>query len=118
MAITYLKELHKIEVYPELNGNTNVVRRVTWYLRFYDDEILPEVRTEGLVESILPDPDPENDFLDISQLTKEQILDWAFQQEGGDIFVETIRPIHESQLSYLWAVANTQEYDLSLIPDA
>lgn len=114
MAILYKTSLESVEVYPELNGNANVIRVVTWQFNFYD-ETQPEVFTVGMAETLLPQPAEGDPFEDISVLTKEQILQWAIDAEGGKAFFDMIRPVAEEHLAHLLKKAGTIQYDISTL---
>ena len=114
MAILYKTSLERIEVYPELNGNTNVIRVVVWNINFYD-EAQPDVMTFGQAETLLPEPTSSSGFSDIATLTKDNILQWAFETEGGEAFIDTLRTFAEEHLAYLLQKAGTVEYDIATI---
>lgn len=113
MAIIYTKQLNGVKVYPELDGNNNVIRVVNWTVHFFD-EANPEVKTEGQIETILPPP--AVGFTPIEDLTQEEILGWAFATQGGDEFIEAaLREHHEDVLSYLTMVHGVQDFDINTI---
>lgn len=114
MAILYKTSLEGVEVYPEHQGNSNVIRVVTWNINFYNEEF-PDVVTVGQAETLLPEPTPGAGFSDIAQLTKGGILQWAFEAAGGEQFIEQLRPAHEEHLAYLLQKAGTVEYDITTI---
>lgn len=99
------KQLHRVDVFPERDGLTNVIGRVFWAVVFERDG----VASAGGAETLLA-VDNIATFIPIEQLTKEQILEWAFEAQGGDAFVQQIQPYHEQQLDWMVKCKGLVEY--------
>lgn len=104
--ITVVKELDKVFVYPEYENVTNVIRKINWILKFQ----------KGSKESIasgetLIDFDPAFEFIDIDQLSDEQIVDMALDKEGGQQFVDYLLRCHSDNLVYLESLDGLVEYE-------
>lgn len=109
MIIT--KELIKLEVLPEHNGFENVVRNVHWKM-IITDPYHTDISSIGTVETML-DIDEIDSFIDITTLTKTQILDWALEKQGGDTFIDTVMPIHQDNIFRQKQLIGVVEYDIN-----
>jgi hypothetical protein len=94
-AISITKKLFEVGVRQEYNGKVNVVHRVRWGLVFRRDTF----EAASAFETFLPVEDLSN-FISIENLSKEQVLNWAYQHENGDVFIERFLPYQEQQLTH------------------
>lgn len=108
MIIT--KELTKVEVLPNYNDFENVVRQVHWNITF-TDPYHTDITSTGAVVTIL-DIDEISDFADITELTKSQILDWAYNKQGGQAFIDAILPVHQDDIFRQKQLIGVVEYDI------
>lgn len=92
-------------VYPTYAGRTNVVRRVNWLLRFEDAGF----SSDAFVETFL-DVDNITNFIPANEIGTERVLQWAFDAQGGDAFVDTLRSYHAEQINYQKALSGQQSY--------
>jgi hypothetical protein len=86
-------KLHEVQVFETKGNYLNVVGLVRWTIQF---ERGPLMSVAG-VETLLDTSDIQN-FIPIEQLTKEQVLAWAYSAQGGEGFVDVIRQHHENDL--------------------
>ena len=99
------RALVAVYVYPEYAGRTNVVRRVQWLLRFEEDGF----GSDAFVEAFLNVDDITN-FIPANEIGTERVLQWAFDAQGGDAFVETLRPYHAEQIAYQKSISGQDSY--------
>ena len=99
------RALIAVFVYPEYAGRQNVVRRVHWILKFEDAGIV----SNAFVETFL-DVDNITNFIPANQIGNDRVLQWAFDAQGGDAFVDSVRPYHEEQINYQKSIAGQQSY--------
>lgn len=99
------RALVAVYVYPEFAGRMNVVRRVQWLLRFEENGF----SSGGYVETFLNVDDITN-FIPANEIGTDRVLQWAFDAQGGDAFVETLRPYHAEQIAYQKSIFGQQSY--------
>lgn len=99
------RALVTVYVYPEYAGRTNVVRRVQWILRFEEDGF----SSDAYVETFLSVDDITN-FIPANEIGTDRVLQWAFDAQGGDAFVDTLRPYHAEQIAYQKSISGQQSY--------
>lgn len=87
------KKIEQLHVYPELNGVQNVIRGVVFSITFTRDG----VSSSGAVDAIL-DVNDLSQFVSITELTDEQIIEWAYQKAGGGILLQQLQSFHEEQI--------------------
>lgn len=97
--------LFEVGVRPEYDGKSNVVQRVHWALSFEKDGItvLSSFETFLTLGNLNP-------FTPIENLSKSQVLDWAYQHENGDEFIKRNLPFQEQQLQYAKLQAANVDY--------
>jgi hypothetical protein len=110
----YHRELLKIEVIPEENGMQNIVRKVEWSIIFEDENT--GVTSQASIHTVLPNPQSDN-FADITEVTKTQILDWATDMQGGQKFIDKLMALHQDEIIYKNKLIGVVEYDLNNIGD-
>ncbi len=93
MNITY--KLYEVGVLPNIGAHQNVVARVRWGIEYEDGGAV----SSAAGESLLQIADLSN-FTPIEQLTREQVLDWAFASHGGDSFLQELLTYHTQQVNY------------------
>lgn len=111
--LNYNFTLQEVGVYPSLADYDNVIKRVVWYIIFSDTELEDE-QISVYLETTLDTDDLEN-FVEIQNLTKEQILQWAFEVQGGQVYIDKMIPFAQSKLDKLKIKNQTVEYDISLL---
>ena len=99
------RALNAVFVYPEYAGKANVVCRVHWFLIFEEDSF----RSQAFVETFLNVDDITN-FIPADKIGTEQVLQWAFDAQGGVVFVETVKPYHMEQIAYQKQCAGQNSY--------
>jgi hypothetical protein len=97
--------LFEVGVRPEYDGKSNVVQRVRWGLSFEKDGFIVLSYFETFLT--LGDLNP---FTPIGNLSKAQVLDWAYQHENGDEFIAKNLPFQEQQLQYAKLQAENVDY--------
>lgn len=102
---TITKRLNQVYVYPDFEGKQNVIKKVVFSIDFKREDCV----STAIVEAIL-DTTNLQEFVEIDLLTDDQIIQWAFEKEGGDALLQNIQPHHEAHLDYLVLSSGTVEY--------
>lgn len=97
--------LAAVYVYPEHMGRVNVIRRVDWFLRFEESG----VRSDAFIETTL-DVGNITNFIPANQVGNDRVLQWAFDAQGGDQFLQMILPHHEDVIGQKKAMMELQGY--------
>lgn len=93
MSATVTMKLHEVQVYENKDGRENVIGLVRWTVEFSRGQFVSRAGVETLL-----DVSSLSNFTPIEQVTREQVLAWAAAAQGGDAFVEHLRPYHEDEL--------------------
>lgn len=112
--LNYSFTLQDVGVHLVLLGHENVVKRVVWNITCTDSEDI-ELQLSWNIETVLDTTNLQN-FVSIQNLTKDQILDWAFTTAGGQTYLDNLRPTIEQRMRLMKAKKETVNYDLSLFP--
>jgi hypothetical protein len=99
------KTLAAIYVLPEFNGYQNVIRRVMWGIQFEDSGHI----SEATVDTVLP-IDSIEQFIPANQVGNEQVLQWAYDAQGGAAFLAQLEPFHTDQIYFKKACVGIQPY--------
>lgn len=97
--------LAAVYVYPEHMGRVNVIRRVDWFLCFEEGGF----RSDAFIETTL-DVDNITNFIPANQVGNDRVLQWAFDAQGGEGFVDLIRGHHADEIAQKKAIAQLQSY--------
>lgn len=119
MAIDYTMTLTFVSVINEQDSLNDIVKKVIWEMRFFDTDH-PTITSVATVETYLDtDSLAADSFTPFANLTHTQILQWAYDREGGDTFKDHLLDIHHrNYLDKLIADASYTEKDIDLIPEA
>jgi hypothetical protein len=99
------RHLVSVFVQPSNGAYENVIARVMWVIRFEEDGFT----SEAFVETFLDTNTIEN-FIPANQVGNSQVLQWAFDTQGGEGFVQSIQPRHEQEIAYKRSTAGQVEY--------
>lgn len=99
------KQLFKVFVLPTYNSQPNVVRRVHWLVTFEEDGFT----STGFVETFI-NVDNLQDFIPADQIGTERVLQWAFEAQGGQSYIDQIAPYHAEQIAFEKLRAGQQEF--------
>ncbi|MBT8449408.1 MAG: hypothetical protein KJO69_06940 [Gammaproteobacteria bacterium] len=98
MNIDYAATLLTLKTIPEQDGKTDICKAVAWQIKFFDTTYPDSVLSIAEIETVLnTDTLPEN-FVEYSQLTHQQILQWTLDHEGGTDFLSELMRYHEGEL--------------------
>lgn len=90
MNIDYEMTLSDVSVIAQQDTFTDVVKRVVWLVDFFDTS-QPTIKSTGNVETYLnTDAVSADTFSPFENLTQTQILQWAFDAEGGTAFLDQL----------------------------
>ena len=92
MTTTSFK-LYQVQVFENKEGYQNVIGLVRWAVEFQRGALVSRAGAETLLNTSII-----QNFVPIEQLTKEQVLWWAFEAQGGQAFIDTISGYHEQDL--------------------
>lgn len=92
--MTVEKEIKSKLVYPELDGYYNVLKIVEWniILEKDDAQTVAGVTTEFDVSNLALD------YIDLSSVDDDYILEKCLEMEGGEEFMDRIKFIHQPML--------------------
>lgn len=99
------RKLFGVAVTLQSGQHSNVVTRVRWGLEFERGGFT----SLAFIETFLNIADLSN-FTPVEQLTKEQIIQWAFDTQNGDQIIAEQWAHHESMISYAALQASVVEY--------
>jgi hypothetical protein len=88
-------KLFSVGVIPTLGQHVNVVKRVRFGIEWEDGG----VRSMAFVESIL-DTSSITDFRPLESLTKDDLIAWGINTQGGQGFVDALAEYHIQQIAY------------------
>ena len=115
--ITTSKELLQVLVIPVVGSDLNVVKKVIFNIITYDTNYIGDAyKVINPVTSILSSEDlADNNYISASASTNSEIIEWAYDNVGGDDYYETnLKEYAESQLESLLEFSNTVEYDFTI----
>lgn len=93
MSLNKEFKLYNVKVEPTFEDKENVIMFVTWGIEF----AMGEYSNKAVIETLLT-YDPNEVFVPVEDLTKQQILDWAIKAQGGDQFIAQLEYHHGLQL--------------------
>jgi hypothetical protein len=89
-------EIIDLFVYPEKNGYTNVVGKVSLKTTFSRNG----VSTYGRMEALLDTNNLSTEtFIQVNNLNTNTVAAWAVAVNGGDAFTEQLKQIHDPLLT-------------------
>lgn len=113
MNIDYIATLAALKTIPEQDGKTNICKWVRWEINFFETTYPDQVWSVAGLETILDTESLSDSFVDFSDLTQQQILQMALDQQGGDAFIdEFLRPHHEAELGVKMSLKDVEEKDI------
>jgi hypothetical protein len=99
------KHLVSVFVQPSNGAHENVISRVIWVVRFEEGGFT----SDALVETFL-DTGAIVDFIPANQVGNDRVLQWAFDAQGGETFVESVKARHEQEIAYKRSISGHIEY--------
>lgn len=118
MAYTNTKTLTDLVVIPTYESSTNVIKRVSFDVKVYDDVIGIGTSFTVPVQSVLSSESlANNEFITANgTITQTEIVNWAYENVGGDSYYDTqIKPIAESKLTVELDFVGTNTYNVATI---
>lgn len=99
------RKLFGVAATPQSGQHSDVVTRVRWGLEFERGGFT----SLAFIETFLSIADLSS-FTPVEQLTKEQIIQWAFDAQNGDQIIAEQWNHHDSMISYAALQASVVEY--------
>lgn len=106
MNIDYEAKILEICTIPEQDGQTNIVKKVTWQVVFFETDFRRAVNSTAQIVSRLNTDILASDFVSYDSLTQEAVLQLCLDHEGGSAFLESLESHHESTLAVQYADRN------------
>jgi|TARA_R110000868_G_scaffold2814_10_gene19496 hypothetical protein len=106
MNIDYEAKLLALYTIPEQDGETNIVKKVTWKVEFFDTDFRNTVNSHAEIVTRLNTDTLASDFVSYESLTHEVVLQLCLDHEGGSAFLENLESHHESSLAVQYADRN------------
>lgn len=118
MAVDYTMTLTFVSVINEQDTFTDIAKRVIWEISFFDTDH-PSITSVANIETYLDTESLVADsFTPFANLTHTQILQWAYDKEGGDTFKDHLLDVHHrNYLTKLIADASYTEKDIELLSE-
>lgn len=110
MTLNKTYKLHQIKVEPEIDGLNDVVLFIRWSIEFELDGF-----TNSAVIETLLDFAPNENFVSLEKLTKEQIINWAIEAQGGQSFIDHLEFHHGEQLKHEKARSKLSSPDSTML---
>jgi hypothetical protein len=98
--------IYRVGVRSKHQGQQNVVAEVFWALLFEDEGFESLASTHTLLE--IKDL---SSFTPIEQLTKEQIVAWCVEAQGGQPYLDNLTTYHTFQVEFQKRRAGIEEYE-------
>jgi len=99
MNIDYEAKILEICTIPEQGGQTNIVKKVTWQVMFFDTDFRRAVNSTAQIVTRLNTDTLNADFVSYDVLTQVAVLQLCLDHEGGSAFLESLESHHESSLA-------------------
>lgn len=116
MNIDYAATLVALKTFPEQDGKTDICKWVRWEINFFETTYPDQAWSVAILETILDTDSLSDSFVEFGDLTQQQILQMAFDQQGGDEFIdEFLRPHHEAEITVKMALKDVEEKDVTKI---
>ena len=106
MNIDYEAKLLELYTIPEQDGETNIVKKVTWKVEFFDTDFRRAVNSHAEIVTYLNTDTLAADFVSYDALTQQAVLQLCLDHEGGSEFLEYLEGVHESNLALQYADRN------------
>lgn len=91
--MNYTIKITEVYSIPESNGFKNMIPKVKWEIEFERNNFI----SLAVIETVLDIDNIEN-FTELEDLTKDQIVEWVLNKEGGDNFISMLKEIHSKAL--------------------
>jgi hypothetical protein len=100
----YEYTIYKINTIPHQEYQ-NLISTVEWAIIFSDGHYSSEARliTDLPIDQI-------KEFVEITQVSKDQLINWCINTEGGSAFLTQIVEIHRRQIEFLKRQDQSEEY--------
>lgn len=108
--MNYTINITFVRVFPQRGGYENVIAKVGWSIEFERDGFT----SLGLGETTF-DVDGIQSFTPFDQVTKEQIVAWVIEREGGQAFLNMLAQVHGAAIDAKALDAETEPADMPFI---
>ena len=89
------REVIQINVLPEHEGRKNVIGSVMWRIVFTDEG----VESVAAIHTVLDVYENQSDYVDIENLSDDDIMDRCIGVEGGDDFLTVLAQNHSQEIA-------------------
>jgi len=103
-------KITSVRVFPQRGEYENVIAKVGWAIEFERDGF----KSLGLGETSF-DVDGIQGFTPFEQVTKEQIVAWVIEREGGPAFMAMLAQVHGAAIDAKALDAETQSMTLPFV---
>jgi len=117
MNIDYQATLIDLKTIPEQDGHTDICKEVRWEINFFDTTYPDDVWSVAAVETVLDTDELPTSFISYSDLTQQQILQWALDHHGGNEFLGKLLEHHEDHLLRKFNSVGLEDKDISEIQE-
>lgn len=94
--MNYTIKITEVYSIPAYNGFKNMISKVRWEIEFERNNFT----SLAVIETVLDTDNINNieNFTELEDLTKDQIVEWVLNKEGGDNFISMLKEIHSKAL--------------------
>jgi len=108
--MNYTFKITSVRAFPQRGEYENVIAKVGWSVEFERDGF----KSLGLGETSF-DVDGIQSFTPFDQVTKEQIVAWVIEREGGPAFMAMLAQVHGAAIDAKALDAETQSMALPFV---
>lgn len=108
--MNYTINITSVRVFPQRGEYENVIAKVGWSIEFERDGFT----SVGLGETAF-DVDGIQSFTPFDQVTKEQLVSWVVEREGGQAFLNALAQVHGAAIDAKALDAETELADMPFV---
>lgn len=112
MTINTSYIIHEVKCYPSLSGYDNVIGLVRWAIVFSRNGVESFAGIETNLDFSIQDG---SKFVPANEISKDLLVSWLIEKEGGQAFIDMLTEIHAKQLDNLEKNANLVDLPLDFV---
>lgn len=108
--MNYTITITSVRVFPQIAGYANVIAKAGWTIDFEHNGFT----SRGMGETTFNVDDIQS-FTPFEEVTKEQLVGWIIEREGGQQFIDMLTQIHGAAISAKALDAATQPASMPFV---
>lgn len=117
MHIDYAATLISLKTIPSQDGKTDICKHVIWEVQFFETTYPDTVWSIASIETVLDTDTLSSGFIEFSNLTHQQIVQWALDKQGGDPFLTELLEGHKDYLQHQYDFKDLESKDISTLAE-